>query len=128
EYLALGHALLRDGRSEDARTSFRRAAELAREHDLPTLLARAASGHGGQVVATGDHGDPAVVALLDTAIDSLPADEDDLGARLLADSPRRSTSPSRTGPPSSPPGHSTARRTARPAPHGRTLRAPRPAP
>lgn len=121
-YLALGHALLRDGRSEDARTSFRRAAELAREHDLPTLLARAALGHGGQVVATGDHGDPAVVALLETAIDALPADEDDLGARLLARLAEEVhvTEPDRAAELTAR-ALDRARRTARPEPLGRTL-------
>ena len=83
-HLALGDALLRDGRPDASRATFARAAELAREHGLPRVLAHAALGHGGQWVATEGRADPAVIALLESAVDALPDGEDDLGVRLLA--------------------------------------------
>ncbi len=82
--LALGHALLRVGEPDTAKATFLRLAQLAREHDRPHLLARAALGHGGQWTFSGETTDETVVDLLEAALAALPDDERELRARLLA--------------------------------------------
>jgi DNA-binding SARP family transcriptional activator/DNA polymerase III delta prime subunit len=81
--LLLGEARGRAGAADQARETFARAVQLARELDSGTLLAEAALGAGGVGVTLVDV-DTALIALLEEALEELPPDEQRLRARLLA--------------------------------------------
>ena len=81
--LGLGEARMRAGERDAARGTFRDAAAVARAFGRPDLLARAALGFGGRA-EFGVGPDAEVRALLDEALDRLPADDIALRSRLLS--------------------------------------------
>jgi tetratricopeptide (TPR) repeat protein len=80
----LAGALWRAGRWEDARAGFARAADAARQADAPTLFARIALGHAGGEWDLFGIEDPVSVALLEEAIELLPAEDSALRAQAMA--------------------------------------------
>jgi ATP/maltotriose-dependent transcriptional regulator MalT len=81
--LALGEAQRAAGEIDEARTSFRRAAVLARALGMPHALARAALGFGGET-PQGGRQDAELVGLLDEARAGLGREESGLHAMILA--------------------------------------------
>ena len=82
--LRLGDVQARRGDIPAAKTTFLRAAELARGAGMPYQLARAALGYGGRFVWTRPWGDQRLVPLLEEALAGLTEEDSDLRARLLA--------------------------------------------
>ncbi len=103
--LALAEAQARAGEVADARQTYQRTADLAREHGDFETLARAALGLDWDVVRRGAFGTDALrLALLREALAGLKEEETSLRVRLLAaldealyfeDEPRTGPSPSR---------------------------------
>ena len=81
--LALGDADARTGDLDNARLSFRKAADLAREIGSGTMLARAALGYGGRHQWARAGHDTQMIALLRDALERLGSADDQLRARLL---------------------------------------------
>jgi DNA-binding CsgD family transcriptional regulator len=81
--LALGDAQQRAGDTSLARSTFQIAADVARALPAADLLAQAALGYGGSVVAAGVC-DRNLVSLLDEALQVVDSDEAALRSRLLA--------------------------------------------
>jgi tetratricopeptide (TPR) repeat protein len=82
--LGLGDARARAGDDAGARDTFLRAAEVARRAGFADRLGRAALGYGGRWVWTKARGDPHLLPLLEEAVETLPAEDSALRARLLA--------------------------------------------
>jgi eukaryotic-like serine/threonine-protein kinase len=84
--LALGDARWRAGEAEGARKTFGEAASAARELALNDHYARAALGYGGGQggFSITDRGDERLVAMLDEALEALPARDSALRVRVLA--------------------------------------------
>jgi hypothetical protein len=82
--LGLGEAQARSGDDVGARTTFLSAAEAARSCGSGERLARAALGYGGRFVWTVMRGDPHIIPLIEEAIRSLPPDDSELRARVVA--------------------------------------------
>jgi DNA-binding SARP family transcriptional activator len=82
--LALADARLRAGDEEGAKTTFLRAAEIARKRGDAEALARAALGYGGLFVWMAARGDRHLIPLLEEALDALPESDSPLRARLMA--------------------------------------------
>ena len=80
----LAAALWRAGRWEDARAGYARAANAARQADAATLFAEIALGHSGGEWDLYGIEDPDSVALLEEAIDRLPAEDSALRAQSMA--------------------------------------------
>ncbi len=82
-FLRLGGALARAGDYQEAKSSFLRAAEIARRLEAPESLARAALGFGEPQVEGGPV-DQQLLALLREALDGLSPDDSALRVRVLA--------------------------------------------
>jgi DNA-binding SARP family transcriptional activator len=82
--LALADARLRAGDEEDAKATFRRAAEIARRIGDAEALGRAALGYGGLMVWMAARGDPHLIPLLEEALAVLPDSDSPLRASLMA--------------------------------------------
>src|SRR5262245_3406966 len=82
--LALGEAEARAGNRSDAQATFLDAAALARRLGRSRELGRAALGYGGRISWARVAGDERLVPLLEEGLASLPAEEVELRARLLA--------------------------------------------
>jgi class 3 adenylate cyclase len=84
--LALGDARWRAGEAESARTTFGEAATIARELALHDHYARAALGYGGGPggFSITDRADEQLVAMLDEALEMLPARDSALRVTVLA--------------------------------------------
>ncbi len=82
--LRLGETQAKSGEVAAARTTFGRAAEVARRQDSPRELARAALGYGTVGQMSGGVVDAGVVALLEEALTALGEGDAALRARLLA--------------------------------------------
>jgi class 3 adenylate cyclase/predicted ATPase len=84
--LALGDARWRAGEAEGARKTFGEAASAARELALNDHYARAALGYGGGQggFSITDRADERLVAMLDEALEALPARDSALRVRVLA--------------------------------------------
>jgi tetratricopeptide (TPR) repeat protein len=82
--LSLGEAKARAGSGSAAKETFLDAAALARRLNRPRELGRAALGYGGRISWARTAGDDRLVPLLEEGLASLPADEVELRARLLA--------------------------------------------
>ena len=84
--LALGDAQSRAGLSDDARTTFQHAADLALTSDDAELLAYAALGYGLGPGGFGfvEHADGILLSLLEEALATLPPSDSALRVRLLA--------------------------------------------
>ncbi|HEV7752916.1 MAG TPA: BTAD domain-containing putative transcriptional regulator [Baekduia sp.] len=82
--LSLGDALSRSGSEAAARETFRRAAALGEQAGRPDQLARAAIGYGGRFVWGRAAIDPALVPLLEGALDAVGPDDSPGRVRLLA--------------------------------------------
>jgi DNA-binding SARP family transcriptional activator/tetratricopeptide (TPR) repeat protein len=82
--LALGDALAKAGRMDEAKEAFIAAADRARAAGLAEDLARAALGYGGRFVWSRAWGDTRLVPLLEEALDALPEEDSELRVRLLA--------------------------------------------
>ena len=84
--LGLGDAQMKAGTVEQARATFARAAELARELKTPELLARAALGFGTNwlLYLLRAEIDDALIALLDDALACLPPEPTTLRARVMS--------------------------------------------
>jgi DNA-binding SARP family transcriptional activator len=80
---AQGNAWLRAGRLEDARSSFRKAAAIARVTGDSGRLARAALGFHGRYLSAGEVNWKAI-GLLEAALDALDPDDSALRTRVLA--------------------------------------------
>ncbi len=77
-----GHVLEYRGDSKDAREAFCRAADIAREHSNPRLLAQAALGWG-RVPSRADAGEAALLDAVTTALDCIDHGEIMLRSRLM---------------------------------------------
>jgi tetratricopeptide (TPR) repeat protein len=82
--LALGDAQARAGEGPAAKSTFLRAAELARATDLPHLLARAALGYGGRFLWQRAASDERLVPLLEDALSALGEEDSVLRVQLLS--------------------------------------------
>jgi DNA-binding SARP family transcriptional activator len=82
--LSLGDALSRSGSEASARQTFRRAAALAEQTHRPDQLAGAALGYGGRFVWGRAAIDPALVPLLERALEAVGPDDSPGRVRLLA--------------------------------------------
>jgi tetratricopeptide (TPR) repeat protein len=82
-FLRLGDAQARAGDYQEAKTSFMRAAEIARRLHLPESFARAALGYGEPQVEAGLV-DQKLLALLRESLDELSPEDSPLRARVLA--------------------------------------------
>ena len=82
--LALGDAQARAGEGEEAKSTFLRAAELARSTGLPSLLARAAAGYGGRMVWTRALADDRLVPLLEEGLAAVGEEDGILRVQLLS--------------------------------------------
>ena len=82
--LALGNAHSRSGDAEAAKSTFLRAAELARTADLPEMVARAAAGYGGRFLWTHAVADELIVPLLEDALSGLGEEHALLRVQLLS--------------------------------------------
>ena len=82
--LALAEAQSRAGDAPAAKSSFLRAAELARAADLPEMLARAAAGYGGRILWTHAAADERLVPLLEDALSGLGEEHGLLRVQLLS--------------------------------------------
>jgi DNA-binding SARP family transcriptional activator/tetratricopeptide (TPR) repeat protein len=82
--LSLGEAQARSGEMGDAKETFARAADVAKDLSLPDLLARAAIGYGGRFVWVRSGKDRRLVPLLQDALAALPEDDSVLRVKLLA--------------------------------------------
>jgi DNA-binding SARP family transcriptional activator len=83
-FLALADAQGRAGEGSDAKTTFLRAAELARSADEPELLARAAVSYGGRFVWDRAVSDERLVPLLEDALAAVGEADSALRIRLLS--------------------------------------------
>jgi len=81
--LALGDAEARAGEFDRARTTFLRAARVAKRLGATSLLAQAALGYGGRFVWARAGSDPHIIPLLQDALVLLGGDDDRLRVRLL---------------------------------------------
>ena len=75
---------MRSGDLAEAQASYLPAAELARRHRLPELLARIALGYGGWFVWSALRGDPNFVPLIQDALEMLGPQDSVLRVQLLA--------------------------------------------
>jgi DNA-binding SARP family transcriptional activator len=82
--LALGDAQSRAGDAPAAKSTFLRAAELARTAGLPEILARAAAGYGGRFLWTHAVADERLVPLLEDALAGLGEEHGVLRVQLLS--------------------------------------------
>jgi eukaryotic-like serine/threonine-protein kinase len=82
--LALGDAQSRAGDAPAAKSTFLRAAELARTAGLPEVLARAAAGYGGRFLWTHAVADERLVPLLEDALAGLGEEHGPLRVQLLS--------------------------------------------
>ena len=82
--LALAGARARAGDTPGAKSTFLRAAELARSAALPEMLARAAAGYGGRFVWTHALTDERLVPLLEDALSALGEADSELRVQLLS--------------------------------------------
>lgn len=82
--LALGDALMRSGDMAEAQAAYLPAADLARTHRLPELLARIALGYGGWFLWSALRGDPHFVPLIQDALEMLGPQDSVLRVQLLA--------------------------------------------
>src|SRR5690606_7352900 len=81
--LRLGRALARAGDYPEAKATFMRAADLAREHGTPQEFAMAALG-AGEPQVEGGHVDRQLVALLEEALERLDSSDGPLRAKVLS--------------------------------------------
>jgi DNA-binding SARP family transcriptional activator len=82
--LDLAGAQARAGDTPGAKSTFLRAAELARSAGLPAMLARAAAGYGGRFLWTHAVADEQLVPLLEDALSGLGEDDGVLRVQLLS--------------------------------------------
>ena len=82
--VALAEAQSRAGDDRDAKTTYLRAAELARAAGLPKLLARAAAGYGGRFVWVRGATDAQLVPLLEDALAAIGDADSVLRVQLLS--------------------------------------------
>ena len=82
--LALADAQGRAGDDPGAKSTFLRAAELARSAELPEMLARAAAGYGGRFLWTHALADERLVPLLEDALSALGEADSVLRVQLLS--------------------------------------------
>ena len=82
--LALADAQSRAGDAPGSKSTFLRAAELARTADLPEMLARAAAGYGGRFLWTHAVADERLVPLLEDALSGLGEEHGLLRVQLLS--------------------------------------------
>jgi DNA-binding SARP family transcriptional activator len=82
--LAVGGAQARAGQGPEAKSTFLRAAELARSADLPNLLARAAAGYGGRFLWPRAANDEWLVPLLEDGLSALDQVDSVLRVQLLS--------------------------------------------
>ena len=82
--LALGDSQARAGEGDEAKSTFQRAAELARSAGLPKLLARAAAGYGGRMVWTRALADERLVPLLEEGLAAVGEEDSILRVQLLS--------------------------------------------
>lgn len=82
--LALGDAQARAGDDQGAKSTFLRAADLARSADLPAMLARAAAGYGGRFLWTHELTDERLVPLLEEGLSALGEADSVLRVQLLS--------------------------------------------
>ena len=81
--LCLGSAQARAGDYQECKSSFVRAAEIARRLEIPEQMARAARGYGEPQVEGGSV-DQQLLALLQEALDALSLEDSAVRSRLLA--------------------------------------------
>ena len=82
--LSAGEAKARAGTEAAAREAFLDAAAIARRHNFPRELARAAAGYGGAHMWGRAGSDTLLVPLLEESLEALGEEDDVLRARLLA--------------------------------------------
>ncbi len=82
--LSLGDALGRAGSEAESKEALRRAAQLAERAGRPDQLARAAFSYGGRFGWARAGTDPALVPLLERALEALGERDDPMRVRLLA--------------------------------------------
>ncbi len=82
--LSVGDALTRAGDLVTGREAYQEAAHLARLNDLPDELGMAALGYGGRFLWVRGGSDPAVIPLLEEALDQIGGRNLSLRAELLA--------------------------------------------
>jgi hypothetical protein len=82
--IALGDASARAGDEPAAREAFLQASAIAATVGLPVLQAQAALGYGGRMVWSRAYDDIHLIALLEAALQALPADPSPLRVRLMA--------------------------------------------
>ena len=82
--LALGGAQARAGEGFEAKSTFLRAAELAKSAALPDLQARAAAWYGGRLLWARALTDERLVPMLEDALSALDEEDSVLRVRLLA--------------------------------------------
>lgn len=83
-HLKIARSLWDSGRFRDARTWFRRAADLAREHGLSAQLVDAALGRAGRIGFEGPTGDSELVETLRNALEQLDDSDGYQRSRVLA--------------------------------------------
>lgn len=81
--LSLGEVLSRAGNGSEAKEAFQRAAALAEESHQPEQLARAALGYGGRFLWGRGRSTPALVPLLERALQAVGKDDSPVRVRLL---------------------------------------------
>jgi DNA-binding SARP family transcriptional activator len=82
--VALADARGRAGNDAEAKSTFLRAARLAKAEALPELLARAAAGYGGRFLWSRSVSDPQLVPLLEDALAALDTADAVLRVQLLS--------------------------------------------
>ena len=82
--LAVGDAHARAGETPASKDAFRKAAQLAKDHQLPEQLARAALGYGGRIMWDVSRDDEFLVPLLEGALAGIGDEDSTARARLLA--------------------------------------------
>ena len=82
--LALGDAQGRGGDDAGAKSTFLRAADVARSARLPEMLAHAAAGYGGRFLWTHALTDARLVPLLEEALSAVSEEDSALRVRLLS--------------------------------------------
>jgi DNA-binding SARP family transcriptional activator len=82
--LALGDAYARAGETPKSKQTYREAARLAEELQLPDQLGQAALGYGGRLDWESFRDDAELLLLLEKALDALDEEDSSLRVRLLA--------------------------------------------